>query len=128
MRTRIYTKQPIGIKHTPNNMFNIIIPGFLTNQSIDFDVHYCIESPQFEKEDWYQPHIAEMKTVHVQQTLNQECFVTAGAAIICRDDYPIVEIEQQCIEFPQLFFVENHMNDVIAFEVRKKLFPNQFKE
>lgn len=121
-RTNIYGFYFLGIRDLPSNMFNIIIPGFYTHQSLDFDVHYCVESPRYDKDDWMQPYVAEKAVVHVQQEVNCECFVTAGAAIICRDDFPVVEIEAQCVEYPDLSDLVNHRNDMIAHEIVERVF------
>lgn len=91
-----------GISKTPTNMVNIVIPAFFCKHScdLDFDIHYCVESPKYE-DDWFQPHIAE-KGVFPYQFSGSESYLALANKFVIFDEnqYEICSIE------PKSYFID----------------------
>ena len=98
------TKRLDKMKKIRNDLFLIIVPGFFTNESFDFDIHYCVESPQFGDDDFVRLCIAEKAVEHFSFDSDGDGFtaVTVNRCIFCCDDYKVVEIEPQIIYSPNM--------------------------
>ncbi|KAK8857789.1 hypothetical protein M9Y10_016201 [Tritrichomonas musculus] len=106
------------MKETPNHQLAIILPGFLSYdvEEMDFDIHYCVECPQYDEKDWYQPHVAEKEVRHFSWSGSGKNFVAANGFFICKDD----DVEVVHIE-PQAFFVDSVMMIFRNNNVKKEL-------